>query len=210
MSNLATQENKTHYANTTYLGEKETFSTKRLDIFSTNSSRRNNIIVKTMLKCFEDFHNCHHAIPGGGIHQILKSLQVQLQDYTMEDFCVLLIGEQDLRRVEDCDTMALMHEISSTLETITNTNVIICTPTYVCGAPIYNYRVELFNTRLNQHLQMKKCAHFYDSNLNLTFDMFSSRTGKITNSGIKNIFENIKCIVTDIEQAVKDSNSFRA
>lgn len=184
---------------------------KNITIISTNSSRRSNSTLNAMVKCFNDYSICHMTTPGGGIHQILNNLQDRLRDYTMQDYCVMLIGDRDFQLIEDFDAAALVSEITSTLATIKNTNVIVCTPTYICGAPIYNYRVELFNTYLNRKLKSNDCAHFFDSNLYVTFDMFSYLTGKITNLGIVNILENVTWMLTKIAPKINGtSHCFRA
>jgi hypothetical protein len=177
------------------LKQKEIPPINRLCVVSTISGNTGKKILPAMLRNFENVQCIHHATPGGRIRELLTTLPAKLQGYTKQDCCVLMIGEEDFVIWEDFEPTTLVHEILLTMETITNTNIIICTPTYICGAPLFNYRVELFNTCLNEGLQNSICAHFYDSNLNVTFDMFSPQSGKILPIGIQNILTNVKLLL---------------
>lgn len=183
----------------TQLAVRSTVKNKKIAIISTTSSRNNNIMVKNMLNYFDEFSCYHLGIPGGGINQLIKGLQNEIQDYTMQDFCIVMIGDQDFRTSNHFNAKALVHELRLELGKVKHTNVILCTPTYICGAPLYNYRVEIFNKYLIDDIQTHKYSYVLDSNLNVTFDMFSYSTGKITNIGIKNVFADIQRLLRGIE-----------
>lgn len=149
-----------------------------------------------MQDCYYNYSNCHYLVPGVGIRQLLRNLKIQLKDYTMNDVCIIVIGESDFKKTENY--INLVHYIKETLEGEQHTNIVLCTPTYICGAPVYNWRVEMFNTLLNLDIQNHEYAFYLDSNFDLSLDMFSTRTGKIRDSGIRNIFENTKNIIRNI------------
>jgi hypothetical protein len=179
-----------------------TNNTKRnkICVVSSISSRNNinilNIILKTFSDTFDCFHGSYH---GGRIHQLLSNLTNNIHEYTLRDYCILMVGEEDFEIHRDYDHTVLVQEIKNTLKTITHTNIIVCTPTYVCGAPIYNYRVELFNTLLNEDIQANNYAHFLDTNLGLPLNMFSFFSGKITNLGMVEIFKYIDSMIKNDE-----------
>lgn len=160
------------------------------------SGNKSNKIVSIMEDSYLGYSYCHHLIPGVGIRTLLQNLNSQLKGYTKRDVCVIVIGEKDFRKTEDY--LSLVQYSRETLKKVQHTNIILCMPTYICGAPVYNCRVELFNSLLNLDTQTHKYAICFDSNCDLSFNMFSSRTGKIMNSGIRNIFENVKNIIQDI------------
>lgn len=145
--------NQRHTPVTQSLKHKERSEMGRLSIISTISGRTGKRILKAMLDNFENMECVHLATPGGKIRELLNTLSVKLQGYTKQDCCILLIGEQDFIISDELEHASLVQEIITTVETITNTNIIVCTPTYICGAQLFNYRVELFNSRLNQFLQ---------------------------------------------------------
>lgn len=92
------------------------------------------------------------------------------------------------------------------INSITNTNVIIIAPTYICGKPLYNYRVELFNNMLYNDIYSTDCSYLLDSNKYLTIDMFSLITGKIKKSGVKHILEKISDYISIIKLAKSRSD----
>lgn len=129
---------------------------------------------------------CHHSVPDGGIKELLNGLNNKLQNFTMNDYCIIFVGEQDL--INSDNSINLVNYIRESLLNITHTNKIICVPTYVCGALIYNYKVEMFNNLLTMDMQSNNYAYIFDTNRDLTLDMFSYHSGKITKYGIKNVF----------------------
>ncbi|KAI8432084.1 hypothetical protein MSG28_004592 [Choristoneura fumiferana] len=111
--------------------------------------------------------------------------------YTKQDYCIVMVGEEDFDETQNYKR--LVDQIKKKLETITNTNIIIAAPTYICGAPLYNARVEIFNKLLNHDMWSCKYGYglFFDSNEDLTLDVFSENTGKLGNAGIRNLIKNI-------------------
>jgi hypothetical protein len=56
---------------------------------------------------------------------------------------------------------------------------------------MYNYKIEMFNSLLYVELQNNQYVHFFDSNVSLTYDMFSVMSGRINNFGLQNMFRTI-------------------
>lgn len=108
----------------------------------------------------------------------------------MKDYCLIFIGENDLK---NSDYIHILDNLKKSLKNATQTNVVICTPTYVKGALIYNYKVELFNNLLYLDLKSNEYAYFFDSNYTVTHEMFSYKTGKINKNGWRNIYDRIMC-----------------
>jgi hypothetical protein len=140
------------------------------------------------------FDYCHYITPGGGIRKNIHQIQNKLSTYTLDDYCVILIGEEDL--LWDDNYLDLVQQITISLIPIVNTNIIISCPTYSCGKPIYNSKVEDFNTLLRNDIPFHDKHFSFDSNLDLSFDMFSQRTGRLSNRGMANIFHHLGTFVS--------------
>jgi hypothetical protein len=168
------------------------FSSKEnLLILSCNNKNKIAHIIRDN-DIFQNFSYCHHIMPGAGVRDLLKGLKTRLQNMTMNDYCVIIIGEE-----EDfggpTDVNALVHHIREVVNSIDFTNIILSCPTFICGRPLYNERVESFNYALfNDLCNHNKCFFVYDSNANLELNMFSARSGRLNNRGMKNIIENLQ------------------
>lgn len=149
---------------------------------------------KTRLRDIEhifstNFNFCHYVAPNSGIKELLANIENKLLEFTINDYCLIMMGEKDFKNTEN--HVQLIQQIRTCLKKITHTNVILCAPTYVLGAPIYNYKIETFNTLLLQDLENHEYAYFFDSNKDLTLDMFTYKTGKLNNYGKRTIFNKI-------------------
>lgn len=159
------------------------------------SNQKNKNSLQAIEHAFQTEANfCHYVAPNGSIKDILKNLDVKLNDFTYNDFCVIFIGSKDITSNEN--SINLVNYLRETLQYVTHTNVIITLPTFVCGALIYNYKVEMFNSLLTMDLQTHNYAYVFDTNYDLTLDMFSYYSGKITQFGLRNVFLNLKKYLT--------------
>jgi hypothetical protein len=118
----------------------------KICVISSIRNRKNRSILNTILDAFDKYQCLHFSTPSGGIHELITTLSNHIQGYTRRDYCILMIGEEDFEIRNDYDHFTLVQDIRTALEKMSYTNIIVCTPTYICGAPIYNYRIELFNT----------------------------------------------------------------
>lgn len=118
----------------------------------------------------------------------------------MNDFCIILIGENDFNVSQNYSE--LVSQIRNILVPIDYTNIIICVPTfnYSPYAHILNKRVDFFNTLFYKDVQKHEYAYLLDSNLELTYDykMFSKSRGVLNNYGMKNIISNLSELITNI------------
>lgn len=170
-----------------------------------SSDRKLNILqnIKT-ISPYNNFQILHHITNNVGIDIMLRDLDIKLKDYTKHDFCVVMIGATDFYLSQDF--RAIVKRLKEKINSITNTNVIIIAPTYICGKPLYNYRVELFNNMLYNDIYSTDCSYLLDSNKYLTIDMFSLITGKIKKSGVKHILEKISDYISIIKLAKSRSD----
>lgn len=134
-------------------------------------------------------HYCHYIKTNSSASGLLSDIELKLKGFMDNDYCILFIGENDIN--EEGDHINKIHKIRTCLQKVNHTNIIICAATYVAGAPIYNFKAETFNNLLYLDIQNNEYAYFFDSNRDLSLDMFSYGTGKITNYGMRNIHDRI-------------------
>lgn len=181
-----------------------------------NKSKRNKIYVistdnKNKLlhiaeNTFEKYELCHYIKPSGTIKLLLEGIKDKLSEFTLQDFCIILIGEEDFKMTNKYfDSILLIRQI---LQEVSNTNIIIGTPTYkfYTNNYLYNSRVETFNNLLYLDTITHGHAYFLDSNLNLKYDdtMFNKRTGVINYNGMQSIFNDIFKMTIDIQSSITD------
>ncbi|CAH1646890.1 unnamed protein product [Spodoptera littoralis] len=135
----------------------------------------------------ECFDYCHYLIPNSTTEELMSNLTQKLKSFNLNDYCLLFISELDIK--ENNDYGKVIRSIRESLQVVTHTNIIICSPTYIAGAPMYNFKVDMFNNLLYQSIQKYKYAYFYDSNHNLSHEMLSYTTGKINSYGIRCIYK---------------------
>lgn len=112
-----------------------------------------------------------------------------MKDFTDNDYCIIFIGENDIKA--ETNYMNMINMIRESLQKVTHTNNVICLPTFITGAPIYNFKVDIFNNLLYLDIQNYDYAYLFDSNSELSLDMFSYTTGKIKIQGMKCIYDGI-------------------
>lgn len=152
----------------------------------------------------EQFNYCHYVSPGSGLREILSNITDKVQNLTIDDYCIIMIGDKDFKSAGDY--IELVKLTKESLGTITHTNVIVCCPTYVRGCLIQNYRVETFNSLLYLDIMNNNYAYFFDTNRDLSLEMFSPNTGKVNSQGTKRIFQNIfERLMVDIKSYPIDS-----
>lgn len=162
----------------------------KLLILSSNKTNKISRLI-TDNDYFPNFSFCHHVKPGAGVKYLLQDIQSQLRHMTKNDYCVVLIGEEDFK--SSIDLEALVQHIRVSVESITFTNLILACPTFVRGKQLYNARVDRFNQLLfNDLYNHNECFYAYDCNSNLSSEMFSVWSGRLKNSGMKSIIENLE------------------
>lgn len=186
-------------------------STNKLNINKQNklcfisSSKRFRIVYNiAKIEFYNDYQLCHYLITNAGAEILMCNIENKIKDYTKDDYCVIMIGETDFRTSKDY--RKIVDYIKNVLTKITHTNIIIITPSYICGSPIYNYRVETFNNLLYDDVHKHHYALLCDSNGKVTLEMFSAISGKIINSGIQCILRNVADLIQQIDQYSRNPN----
>lgn len=165
-------------------------SLKKLCLISSNKT---NNVLSIALDTFGDMQLCHYLSPKHGILHMIKNLHEKLYSFTKNDYCVILIGEDDFKTTNNYSNLIL--ELRDTLLKIRHTNLILCLPTYKCCnyATVFNCRVEMFGILLSLDVNSYHYATLVDSNRNLSIDgtMFSKYDGRLNNNGMRTIFNDI-------------------
>ncbi|CAB3238538.1 unnamed protein product [Arctia plantaginis] len=165
-----------------------------------STSKRNKLLSIARTE-FNDYNICHYLMPGGGTAALLSGLKSKLVNYTMEDYCVIFISSEDFTTTKDY--LELIYSLRNALQDITNTNLIICLPSFRCNtlANMYNWRIEHFNNLLYLDVTTHEYAHVLDTNLHLSYDhtMFNMRTGWINKSGLYAVFKDLHTLIRDLQ-----------
>lgn len=175
----------------------QTKQTRKICILSTNSHNKILAIAENTLTYSEV---CHYLKPKNKTRELLMEIDAKLENFTLNDYCIIMIGEEDFKTTTDYfETTKVIRE---TLQQLKHTNIIICLPTYKYGKAldVYNWRIETFNNLLYLDVSTHEYAYIIDSNEVLKYDysMFNRFTGKINNYGLKLIFGKIECYVNDL------------
>lgn len=176
------------------------YSVKRkLCILSSNSR---NLLLTNIEKVFnKDFEYCHYCISNCGVLKLLDGLQEKIIDFSYDDYCLIMIGEEDFITSKDYHT--LVNQTRNILNQIKNTNLILCLPTFRYGyySNLYNSRIEHFNQILYQDIVNHQYAYLIDSNQNLPYDytVFSGYRGTINDKGSQIILTQARQVINYLE-----------
>lgn len=185
--------------NNNILTEKKALSRKICILSSNNTNRILTIAGNTL---GPNTQICHYLKTNCGIKETMNGIELKLQNFTMEDFCIILIGEADFNITNDSINMILA--IRESLQKVQHTNDIFCVPTFKCKsyANMYNWRIENFNNLLYLDVMTHEHCYTLDSNKHLTYDhsMFSKTTGAINDLGMYTMFRDIKAQMESIIQ----------
>lgn len=184
----------------------ESHSLDRHKLCLISSHKQCNILSKAKINFSNNYDLCHYLMPYCGIKHQLKGLKEKLNGYTMKDYCVIFIGEEDFRRTNDYVDLTIL--IRNTLLPLNHTNIIICLPTFKIGnlTRMYNCRIEHFNNLLYLDTLTHEHVYLIDSNRKLTYDnsMFNLYTGNINDHGMNTVFLSLTTLIADIENFVNN------
>lgn len=145
---------------------------------------------------------CHYSSPGGGIEQLFNGLDKKLKNFTLNDYCIVFIGESDFHVSENY--VSKIDFIRNCVQPLDHTNIIICLPTFKQGkfVNIFNRRIEAFNRILYIDNVKNEYAFILDSNknLNYTHKMFHKVTASANKSALMTIFKDINNLIYDISE----------
>lgn len=181
----------------------------KICIISSQKSR--NLQQKTIVenKYINRYDVCHYRKPSCGIQHLLEGIATKLKDFTMQDFCIVLLGEEDFQSTSN--NLELVMYIRETLMKVQFTNIIICLPTFKCHkyATMFNWRIENFNNLLYLDNESKEYAYLLDSNLNLTYDfrMFSKLNGEVNIHGFRTILHDLGKLMNRIKDETQPSTT---
>lgn len=163
------------------------------------SSNKTNKILQIAENTVQNFQICHYLTPNCSIKQLINNLGSKLENYSINDYCVIMIGADDFSKTNNYFNLIVY--IREMLKPITHTNIILCLPTYRYHeySMMYNWRVETFNNMLYMDNESHNYAIIFDSNLELSCDyyMFSKYSGLLNNNGMINIFQYLNQLITD-------------
>lgn len=172
----------------------------KLCIISTNKINK---ILTVAENTFDQkkYDLCHYLMPNRGIQKLLEDIELKIVDFTMNDFCVILLGDEDFNTSKNYQDLVSL--IRNTLQKIQSTNIVICSPIFHCAryANVFNWRIEHFNKLLNEDVNKYEYAYLIDSNYNLECDetMFHTRKGTVKNLGMRVVLRDVHKKITDIE-----------
>lgn len=205
-SNINKRNTDDSYVEGTLAGQ-ETNARQKIRKMCIISSNKSNSVLKIAENTFQDSQIIHYLTPNAGINTLTEDLELKLKNYTLQDYCIILIGQDDFLSTNNYfDTIITLRKRLQTLE---YTNIILCLPTYRCKkfSAVFNWRVETFNNLLYLDILSNNYAYLVDSNLQLSYDdrMFSYVNGNVNNQGMKSIFDNVKYLVDDL---IKYNNEY--
>lgn len=194
-TNSNVSDRQTPSPNTSRIAVKESKPPKRrLNKICIISTNKNNNILSISRNHFQHSEICHYLQPHVGIKQMLKNINITVKDYTKEDHCIILIGDEDFKTTQYYPD--IVDNLRETLQSLTHTNIILCVPTYKYHqySVWFNCRVESFNNLLYMDNKTYKYATLIDSNLDLScdFQTFSEYNGSVKDHGMNLIFKRIK------------------
>lgn len=176
-------------------------SEKKICIISSNNRNK---VLDIAVDSIQNYNICHYLCTHGGVEQLLAGIQNKIENFTLEDYCIIMIGEADFKETKNY--FQLVKYIREKILEVQHTNVIICLPTFIFNgySTMFRTRVETFNNLLYMDNLIHEYAFIFDSNLELTYDygMFSKLYGTLNDNGMRNICNRLSQSITEI-------NSFR-
>lgn len=175
------------------------------------SSNKTNKILTIAQDTFDNYQICHYMAPNCGTSKLISDIDVKLKKFTMNDYCLIFIGEEDF--LQTYNYVDLTINIRETLLKIQHTNIILCAPTFKMNdySTMFNWRIETFNSLLYLDAYTHHYAYLFDSNYYLSYDytMFRNR-GSLKNNGMANIFLNLSLMIKELVEFRKGDTYYPA
>ncbi|CAG9089082.1 unnamed protein product [Plutella xylostella] len=171
----------------------------KIVIISTN---KNNKIMEIAEETYPNKYKLSHLLyPNIGTKGLLQKLeQNDIKSLTLHDMCIILLGEEDFTTTQNYFDLVL--HIRHVTQSIENTNILICLPTYKYGEHkmMYNWRIETFNNLMYFDVLSNKHVFLMDPNANLSYniDMYNKYSGQINDMGMRVVFKDILQATDDI------------
>lgn len=200
ISNMAKNQGNINHQSATYVPK----------ICLISSNKQNKVLSIAQTTLHNDSGVCHYLTPNGCTKQTLEGIQTKLTGFTMEDYCIIFIGDQDFLEINN--NLRLIDYIREVIQVITHTNIILCTPTYQYGynKEAINIRIHNFNNLLQQDIDTYNYAYLIDTNRHLVYDysMFHKPSGMINNTGIRVIFKDLTRYINKNKEFISCRESF--
>lgn len=175
---------------------------KNIRVLSTNRKHKVLSAAADGVPINKKYEICHFLTPNVNIGQLIKGLDTKLSGFTKNDYCIILIGEEDFRNPNDY--YKISSQLRYILQKVKHTNIVICLPTYkyYMATDAYNWRVDNFRKLLHLEVQALNHVFLFDPNKNGTYDssMIHRHSGTINNSGMRAIFKGLHNLIEEIEQ----------
>lgn len=157
-------------------------------------SNYSNDMLQMVQQAFPGESTCLYLKPGASTRDLFYGLQTKLQGFTLNDFCIIYIGDVDFK--QSVNYQNLVELIQENLCQVQHTNIIICSPVFKFNN-LFIKRVELFNNLLCKANMKSKFCYILDSNLNLSYDydMFTHR-GNLNKLGFATIFNDLMFLLS--------------
>ncbi|KAF9418603.1 hypothetical protein HW555_004651 [Spodoptera exigua] len=170
LHNCETDAQASYFASKNAAGAK---NKNKLYIISSNCTRGTLPLIEEVF--YNQFEYCNYIVPNVTSKDFLRTIRYKLKDFSMNDYCLIFIGEKDIQNGNHAD---ILHNLNYSMKNITHTNIVICTPIYVKGALIHNYKVEFFNNLLLTDIKNNEYAYFFDCNATYRMKCFPTIPGK--------------------------------
>lgn len=160
-------------------------------------SNHSNHMLKLIKRDFTSGNTCLYLTPGAGTRELFAGLPDKLQDFSLNDFCIIYIGDKDFKTT--ANYYNLVKYIEEQLSLVQHTNIVICSPTFKINgiSNFFNTRVEIFNSLLVKNNLKHELCYILDSNLNLSYDSYMfSRFGNVNKQGFITIYNDLVKLLT--------------
>lgn len=172
-----------------------------------NESRYN--LINDLIDIMNDkFDLIHYLRSGSTIDTMVEDIHKKVADFTNDNFCLIMIGESDFQQTRNY--YDVIKSIRESVGKVTNTNIIICLPTYKHGIynNFYNWRIETFNNLLYLDTEHHKYAQTFDTNCFLNFVPEEySKLGNLNKNSIRHNLKRLKELFPCYKE-VKTEESF--
>ncbi|CAG5006123.1 unnamed protein product [Parnassius apollo] len=107
--------------------EKHIFNTKPNICIISGISNHKQSSIKRDKMMEQSAAYSHYRTPGGDIDQLSRGLQEKLANFTLNDFCILMIGDTDFKVSKNYKN--IVYILKQRILAVQHTNIIICLPT---------------------------------------------------------------------------------
>lgn len=199
--------------NTLERTEPQNVNDKRVCILSTDKKSKILSVAENNVPANKKYQICHYLTPNVDSKQMLKGLGSKISHLTKNDYCLIIIGEEDF--LAPRDHFSIARHIQERLLKEEHTNIIICLPKLKhCNSinhdmNMYNWSINNFNNILCLELQSLKHVFIFNPNKNVKYNscMIYKISGTLNYKGMRAIIQGMYKLIEDTEtQYIHNSN----